>query len=373
MKRLLLLLSATIFILSTSCLFAGDVDLQELINNASSGDTITIPAGTYTDPITIDKELTLEGLDAVLEVKSNRPAIQIDTSKTVVIRNLKILHQAETKPQQGDRPYAVYISGGDLLIEDCIFKGTGSSAASPCAVLATEKSTLNIKNSQFDGFNFTIQFSGESTGSVEDCLITNPGHCGITIGGGSKVSLNRNIVTGSRYHGIRCTGGEINADSNLVTANRNRGFYLGNKSAFGTLSNNLIIDNATGINVFANSKLSIVNNVIIGSTYAGLAIIDTATVDVENNVIVGNERGIIGFTAEKGETPSIKLRGENIAYDNSTQTEGIKLPSELIGIDPEFKNPESGQFAVKESAAKGMGLTDPEALQTLWAKWKEKQ
>jgi len=375
MKKLLVCMILTAFTITH--IFAQDAsanfDVQAAIEDASSGDTIVIPAGTYTDPITIDKELTLDGRDAVLEIKSNRPAIQIDTSKAVVLRNLQILQRAETKPQQGDRPYAVYIYEGDVLIEDCTFKGTGSSAASPCAVLATEQSILNIKNSRFDGFNFTIQFGNESSGSVEGCLIMNPGHCGITVAGSSEVSLTRNIVTGSRYHGIRCTGGEIIADSNLVIANRNRGFYLGNKSAFGTLSNNLIIDNATGINVFANSKLSIINNVIIGSSYAGLAIIDTATVDFENNVITQNERGVIGFSAVKGETPSIKLRGENIAFDNATQSEGIKLPSELIGVDPQFKDSGSGLFAAEENKAHGMGLTNPEAMQSLWKKREKTQ
>lgn len=358
---------ALIACLTATALFAKDFDLQTAIDNASSGDTITIPAGTYVQPVTIDKSIVLEGPDAVLKIESNQPAIRIDTSKTVTLKNFEIQHQAKTKPQRGEFPYAVYCAEGDLLIEGCIFQALGNPDESPCAVLATDESTLRIKNSQFTGFNFTVQFWNESEGSVEGCLIIKPGHCGITIGGGASATLNRNIVTGSRYHGIRCTGGEIVADSNLIIANRNRGFYIGNKSAIGTLSNNLIIDNATGINVFANSRLTIANNVILRSTYAGLSVADIATLNIENNIIANNERGVVGFSSEKGKDPSVRLRGENIAHGNKTQTERIKLPSELAGIDPEFKDPDSGLFASGTS----MGLTDPNELQTLWSRWKK--
>jgi nitrous oxidase accessory protein NosD len=367
------LLCTTVSVLAAIHLYAAeaqtDFDLQTAIDNASSGDTLVIPAGTYTQPITIDKKITLDGPGAILKVQSQQPAIQIDTAKPVVLRNLEIQYRTETKPQQGESPYAVTTSGGDLRIEECVFKATGTSDQSPCAVQAIEASTLHIKRCRFDGFNFTIQIWMESEGLIEDCLIMNPGHCGITIGENSKGTLRRNIVTGSRYHGIRCTGGEINADSNLVVANKNRGFYIGNKSATGTLSNNLIVDNATGIDVFAFSTLDIHNNVIVRSSYAGLSLIDTAKVDTENNIFVKNERGVIGYSAEKGKDPGLNLRGENIAYDNATQTEGIKLPSELIGIDPQFEDPDSGLFAAKENAAKEMGLTNPPDLQVLWKTW----
>ena len=367
------LIYTAVSILAAITLYAAEAqtefDLQTAIDNASSGDTLVIPAGTYTQPITIDKEITLDGKGVIFTIEANQPAIRIDTSRPVVIKNLEIQYRTETKPQQGEFPYAIYTSGGDLLVENCTFKGTGSSETSPCAVLATEASTLTIQQSRFDGFNFTIQIWNESEGLIENCLIMNPGHCGIAIGENSKGILRDNIVTGSRYHGIRCTGGEINADSNLVIANKNRGFYIGNKSATGTLSNNLIIDNATGIDVFAFSKLDIHNNVIVRSTYTGLSLADTADVDVENNIIVENERGIVGFSADKGKTPSIKLRGENMVYGNTTQSEGIKLPSEMIGLDPQFTDPDAGLFAAGASEAKGMGLTNPADMQTLWKKW----
>jgi parallel beta-helix repeat protein len=41
--------------------------------------------------------------------------------------------------------------------------------------------------------------------------------------------------------------GTLNMTDNLIINNANRGVYLGNKSARGTIANNVIIDNGTGI------------------------------------------------------------------------------------------------------------------------------
>jgi parallel beta-helix repeat protein len=342
---------------------------QEAINNASAGDTIIIPAGTYTQPVIIRKKITLDGQSVIFKVVANQPAIQIDTSEPVSLKNLEIQYQSKSKPQKGELPYAVYASGGDLLIEDCVFKGSGNSEVSPCAVLAAERSTLHIKNSRFDGFDYTVQLWNGSNGSIEDCLIMNPGHCGITIGDGSSATLKHNIVTGSRYHAIRCTGGKIIADSNLIADNKNRGFYIGNKSATGTLSNNLIVDNGIGINVFAESKLNIENNVILRSSYAGLSIADSAKLDMKDNVIIGNERGLVGFSSEQGREPSIELNGKNLVHGNTVESEKIELSSRTLKIDPLFSDPGTGLFTITEGDAKEMGLTDPTDMQVLWKKW----
>jgi hypothetical protein len=196
----------------------------------------------------------------------------------------------------------------------------------------------------------------------------NPGHCGVTIGYDSTVELARNVVTGSRYHGIRCTGGKIEAESNLVVRNKNRGFYIGSRSVIGTISNNLIVDNATGINVYANSKLSIENNVIVRCSYAALAIVDTAKLEIEGNIITDNEKGVVGFSEEKGKKVSVSISGKNLVHGNKVETEAADLPSKTVKEDPKFKDADSGLF---KSGIKEMGLVDPEALQKLWAKWQK--
>ena len=362
MKYLLLLT-----LLGTTTTYAR-FNFQQAIDNAKSGETVVVPAGVYSQPLLIKKGITLQGEGAVLEVKSNCPAILVDTYKQVRLLGLTIKYKTQSPTKKGDTPYAVFIRAGKVVLENCTFEALGSGKESPSALSVQGKSEVTIKESRFNGFEYTIQFWDGAEGHIVDCSIMNPDHCGITIGSGAKVKLERNIVTGSRYHGIRCTGGEIEANSNLVVRNRNRGFYIGNKSAIGEICNNLIVENATGINVFARSKLEIKNNVILHSSYAGIAIIDTAKLEIEGNLVVDNERGVVGFSAEKGKDPSISIKGKNLVYGNKAAAEMIKLPSKTIQDDPNFTDPDNGLFKTK---AKGMGLEDPQALQALWNKWQD--
>ena len=354
-----------IALLSAATSYAG-FDIQEAINSAKSGTVISIPAGTYRTPLSIKKGITLSGENVVLEVESNQPAILIDSYKTVLLEGMTIKWKSKSKPQKGDTPYAVFVRNGKALIKDCTFEALGNGEASPGAISAQDKSEVKISQCRFNGFEYTIQFWNGAEGEVVDCIIMNPGHCGITIGSGSSAELTRNIITGSRYHAVRCTGGKIKAHSNLVIRNKNRGFYIGSRSAIGEISNNLIVDNATSINVFANSKLEIENNVIARSSYAGLAIIDTAKLKIEGNIIVDNEKGFVGFSAEKGKTPSVSVRGKNLVSGNKTEAENIDLTSKTVTKNPRFSDPDDGLF---KSAVAGMGLEDPAALQKLWMNW----
>ncbi len=89
-------------ILAATNLIAGEArsefHLQGAIDDASPGDTITIPPGIYTQPIVIRKKITLEGQDTVLKITANQPAIQIDTSKPVFLKKLEIQYQSKSKP-----------------------------------------------------------------------------------------------------------------------------------------------------------------------------------------------------------------------------------------------------------------------------------
>lgn len=343
-----------------------DFNLQEAIDNAKAGATIELPEGTYEQPVQIKKGITIKGNGAVLAVVANNPAILIDTDNEVAIEDLAIKYKTAGKPEKDDSPFAVLVRAGEVTLRDCKFEALGDGEQSPGAVSAQDKSAVEIKRCRFDGFEYTIQFWNGAKGTVEDCQVLNPGHCGITIGNGSEGVLERNIVAGSRFHAIRCTGGKIVAESNLVIRNKNRGFYIGNRSAIGTIANNLVIDNATGINVFANSRLEIKNNVIARSSYAGLCIADTAKLEPSGNIIANNEKGVVGFSEEKGKAVNVSIAGKNLVHGNKTETEAASLSSNTVMDDPKFKDAAAGLF---KTTINGMGLDEPATLHALWTKW----
>ncbi len=248
-------------------------DLQQLIDNAPPGSVVKVPAGNYDRPIKIDRPLTLKGESreqCVLTVTANEPAVFISSRNRVTIESVTIKWQLETSQRSENPSCAVAVKDGQATLRDCRVLPLGNSKRCPTAVQCLGFSNVDLRECWFEGFEFTIAYSGGSEGRIFDCVVLNPGHCGITVYAGSTIEVAGNIVTGSAYHGLRCTGGTLKAHDNLVIANKNRGFYLGNKSAHGVLANNVIQDNATGISAFGGSDVLIKNNLIRGSSYAGL-------------------------------------------------------------------------------------------------------
>jgi len=253
-------------------------------------------------------------------------------------------------------------------MRNCLLIALGNDQRCPSAIAAAGFSKVNLENCRFEGFNFTIAYSGGSEGAISDCLILNPGHCGITVYSGSTIDVARNIITGSRYHGVRSTGGTLNMHDNLIIRNKNRGIYLGNKSARGRVSNNVILGNGTGISAFAQTDVTIENNLILDSSYAGLGTRDSCRITVKNNLFQDNTRGIV-LSEETGRT-YVDV-GQNSFWNNKTDTENLEIPPTSILVDPRLTAPEDGNFIpqAEELAANRQGLSDAEVFLHLWEKW----
>lgn len=363
MKHLLLMMLVTAH--TTYAAF----DIQKAINTAAPGETVVIPGGVYTSPIILTKKITLTGPGAILKIEASQPAVLVETSQAVTLEHLEIQWKSTLK--KGKTPFAVYTAAGNLTLKHCIFKALGTPDESPSAAVAVGRSTLRIKNCSFDGFQFPIQFGSGAKGSVDNCLIINPGYCGIMIGENGQVSLEKNIVTGSGSHGILCTGGKITAESNLIISNRVCGFYIGEKSATGKLANNLIVNNGTGIRIYGQSTPEIENNVIYGSTQTGLSVIEFSLPSFSGNIIAGNKTGAFGFTDITNRIPLVKLNGKNLVYGNPVEAKQAQWPEETLRLDPQFTDSAAGLFKPQAADIKRIGLRKPEELHDLWKIWLE--
>lgn len=158
------------------------------------------------------------------------------------------------------------------------------------------------------------------------------------------------------------------AEDNLILHNRNRGIYLGNQTAHGTIRNNLILNNVTGIGVFADTDVTIENNVITGSEYAGIGARDRSRIRVRNNVISSNQRGMIVF--EELGAPRMTV-GANTLWGNRAAAEDFELPSETIEAEPQFVDAGAGDFsrAMAGTESAPHGLSDPAVISALWPRW----
>ncbi len=352
-------------------------DMQQLIDSALPGATIIVPKGLYTNPVRISKSVTLKGksrIGCIFEVTANEPAISIDTKGKglVTLEDLTIKWQLATSDKNTERPFALGIKDSKTSVKNCRFVPLGDFRRSPVAVRAEGFSQLDIGSCRFEGFEYVICYGPGTKGKTENCLILDCGHQGVINYSGSTLRIERNVITGSRYHAIRSTGGILYVQDNLIINNANRGLYLGNKSARGTITNNVIMGNGTGIGGFARSRFEVRNNILANSSYAGIGMYQSCSLRIQDNIFIGNERGWVMF--EKGD------KGDNTAYrntfwQNKVDAENFQKTANSIETDPSFVDPENGNFSLRPGPVKehNQGLTDSQIFKTLWKIWKNRK
>jgi len=351
-------------------------DLQRMIDSAQPGGMVIIPKGVYTEPVTVTKPLTLKGQsrnDCIFEVTSNQPAISVDTKGKgrVIIDTVTIKWQLATSDRT-EHPFAVAVKDTKAEVRNCRFQPLGNFKRCPVAINSMGFSELNINMCRFEGFEYTVCFGQGTKGTIHNSLVMGSGHQGISLYSGATAEIVGNVVTGSKYHAVRSTGGTLNMKDNLIIKNANRGIYLGNKSARGTIANNVIIGNGTGISGFARSNVKVENNIIADSSYAGIGFRDSCGLSIRDNIIRGNERGLILFN-EIGSNGNTVYK--NTFWRNKVDTENLDKAADSIIADPDFVDAENGDFSLKSGPAlqQKQGLTNPVIFKMLWKIWKNRE
>ncbi len=346
-------------------------DLVQRLERAAPGDVLALPPGLVTSPLSLAHALTLRGHDpqvCIVDVTSNQPALTITAREPVVVEGLTIRWQLATSDRSETPPTALFVKDSTVTLRRCHLIASGNHKRSPSAILATGFSNLVLEECRFEGFEFSIGIERGAEATISDCVVSNPGHCGISVYAGSKMEVARTIVTGSEFHGIRSTGGTLDVHDCLIIENANRGVYLGNKSAHGRINNNVILGNGTGISGFARSNVTIEHNVIAGSSYAGVDARDTCLLKVRHNIFTDNTRGFVLFT-EAGRN-AVQL-GSNSFWENQSNVENLAGTVDLVLADPAFAHADEGDFttALSQRTPEGYGLTDPAPIQQLWKSW----
>ncbi len=350
-----------------------DDTLKRLIDEAQPGGIVTIPKGRYTTSVEITKAVVLRGESqegCVIEVTADQPAVLVKNvaKGNVTIENLTIRWQLATDARI-ERPVALLVKDTNALIRNCRFVPLGDSKRSPVAVYIDGRSKSTVDNCRFSEFDYTICYGQGTEGVVQDCVITDCGHQGVINYDGATLTVQRNIITGSKFHAVRCTGGTLNVKDNLLIKNANRGIYLGNKTGRGTITNNLIVGNGTGISGFGRADYAIANNVIVDNEYAGIDMRDSCRLSIRNNVLAKNQRGLALF---KEGTEDYNVIAKNTYWANATDVENMDKPQGSVTADPQFPDPNHGDFSVRGPVQEqGHGLTNPQVLKDLWKRYEQ--
>ena len=245
---------------------ATDCSLREAIAAASSGDTVVVPAGTYTltlgIELTIDKSLTVDGAGA---------------DKTII--------QAATEPRVADSR---------------VFKvNSGTVTISGVSVRHGKTSAKAAGISNFGTLTLTNSTVSNNTGH-EGAGIYNNGTLTVTE---STVSDNEAVGGGSRGGGIY-NAGTLTLSGSTVSSNSAGGFQVGG-------------------GIYNGGSLTITNSTISGNSSAGIAVgiynDSQGTLNVNSSTIVNNRgEGI----RNASDSSSGALRISNSIVSNNIGTTG---------------------------------------------------
>ena len=243
--------------------------IQDAVNAASSGDTINVGAGTYTENVTISKSLSLQG-----STGANLTGYITITSDDVTVKGMNI-----TNPSGNFGILATDHS--NLTFSNNTIHDIGSSliegSAQAIAVIssAADVSTINIENNTISNIGNTSMVHAGSAGSSAK---------GVYLGNSTGTKITSNvIISGNTINNIYASTADWIGSS---------GGYHGGAGAYGLLVNH----KTTGLQVTNNT---------IGTLEGLWAHAIGLEKDTPNAVVTGNT--ISGLTDHKGGTDKVAV------------------------------------------------------------------
>lgn len=321
--------------------------IQDAIDAVAVGGTVNVAAGTYTENLVIDKELSLIG------ASSSDTNIAGDVSGTVVIISANNVLVSDFKIT-GFMTYSSETTGAYSNIEiDCsvddVYEGNGIflDAVSGCTIennIVDYEKGIGIKLQNADGN--IIQ-----NNIIEDSYVS-----GIALFGSGSNAIENNQVTGSQQ--VKCdgnymgygifldyappdgtpttysTGNTIN--NNIFSNNDVDGVYFGEFSNSNILTSNTITDNggtykkdSNGVYFWKSSENTVEGNTITGNTQSGIELMGSHNNTITYNTITGNNWDTSYYKTNQGS-------GVLLRISSSSSTQGNVINENIIYGNTEY-------------------------------------
>jgi parallel beta-helix repeat protein len=290
------------------------IHIQEAINAAGEGDTISIYSGIYNETITINKQnIHLEGINHELGsgADTDYPIIKGDSSSSVIT-----------------------INGTHNSIAGCIIQQSGSDYFD--AGIAIMNDFNSITSNAIAGNFYGIVLNNCTNTTIEMNYILSNVMDGIYICYSSGNSINENTIKENGYQGIFLYDTTHNTiQENIISLNGKDGIHLrdhcfnniiekntinsnnvdGIKTMFSDISNNYLIENNiysnrwNGIHLLLGEHNYILRNNITQNLYNGIHIGDSDQNTITKNTIKENQEDGLCILFEGSEN--------NVIYHNN--------------------------------------------------------
>lgn len=235
--------------------------IQDLIDNASDGDTIYIPRGTYYENIVINKSINLvgENKDTTVIDGNRKGDVVFISADWVNISNFTIQKSKRERPYSGVRVVSDHNSiSGNNILENYI----------------------------------GIRFESSSRYNIISCNnITSCDTDGIELEKSNYSTITRNIIINNVWHGIEMDWSNYNYITNNDIISNDNGIFISHSCNYNLIKRNYIVSNLFGgIKLLWDSNNNIVNsNNISLSGNDGIKINDAKYNTITNNNITLND------------------------------------------------------------------------------------
>jgi nitrous oxidase accessory protein len=231
-------------------------NIQSAIDAANAGDTILVKPGMYFENLKIDKPLTLQGNDAIIDGNHSEYAVWVKldgVASNVTIEGFVIQNAGNISGLSGGIRLS-YVE--NCTIQNCTFIGNRNG------VVLEHAANIEIaENTMINSSNVGIYvYSSENNVIVGNIAVGN--FHGVGLDDSANNRITDNLIANSTVAGIYLAF--FYSQNNQVSFNNisfcEIGIYISTKASGTAISNNRIFNNSYGVKTFDAGNSTLIDN-----------------------------------------------------------------------------------------------------------------